>query len=118
MSALPCSRSLPWLAKGLTPFGVVMGFDLLLDTGFTIGPFDLEIFFGEQACVVSDQFRRPLDRRRSFENELFSFSVLHNAYRVGADGQTARMTSVICHGIPATGRWSHTMRQFRSNFID
>ena len=71
MSALPCSNSLPWLANGLTSFGLGDGdVGLLLDALVAVGPFDREPFLLEQALVIGDQFRQSLERRGGFQNQL------------------------------------------------
>ena len=57
------------------------GVDLLLDAGLAVGPLDFEALLREQAFIVGDKFRQPLEWRRGFENELFHV-LLHNAYGV------------------------------------
>src|SRR5262249_17969268 len=43
----------------------------LLDALVAIGPLDREPLFGEQALVIGDEFRQPLERRRRFQHQLF-----------------------------------------------
>ena len=48
-----------------------VGLDLLLDALLAVGPFDREPFLREQALVVGDQLRQPLERRRGLQHQLF-----------------------------------------------
>ena len=57
-----------------------MSLDLLLDARFAIRPLDCEALLGEQAFVVSHQFRQTLERRRGFENGLIFFSITLTAW--------------------------------------
>src|SRR5262249_29734445 len=52
----------------------------------TVGPLDLEAFLGEQALVMGDELRQPLERRRRFQDESFHWCrsmVVQPGFNVG-----------------------------------
>ena len=82
MSALPCSRSLPWLANGLTWLGLVRSVRSRRDcAGIAIDPFDAEPFLLEQPFVVGNKLGQTLEGRRGFQYQLFFHSKLHSGGR-------------------------------------
>ena len=68
-----------------------VGLDLLLDALLAVGPLDRDALLLEQALVVGDELRQPLERRGGLQNQLFhaSFSEALGPSSAPANQQTA-----------------------------